>query len=635
MPQGLVPPPQTPPVQVCVPLQKLVSSQLVPLATKPSAGHALLTPSQLSATSQTPVDARHWAVLFASLGQNFDDPLHASVRSQTPAEARQVVPFGSTASAGQVRFVPSQVSATSHTSPTVRRTAHRAARLDRIGGQVLLVPSQNSAMSHTSPTVDPRQTVVGGSTSSAGQLAPVPVQNSAMSHTSPTLDARHTVVAGAKPSAGQVGLDPVHDSATSQTSAAPRHSVPDDTSVSAGQAVLTPSHSSATSQMPADARHVVPFGRSRSAGQSSLRSVAQFRDVAESAGRTALRRALRVRRTGVVQAIARFGDVADAGRGTALGRALRVRRARIVDAVADFSDVADAARRPALGRELRIRRTGVARAVAHFGDVADAARGPALRRALRIGRAGIADPSQLPPGRRRRPRRGRCDVLLASAGQSSPAPSHDSARSQAPTEARHCAVLLRVRRAGVARPVAALRHVADARRAAALRRALGRPPDRSLLDARAVLRHVADAARGAAHGAGSRRSRRPDSCRRRRRTTLGDVADAAPRRAGRSVARSTRTAVASGHGVARPRALLRPGRRRRPSRGTPCCSTRSVGRTGVAHAVAHFGHVADAHRAAAGRRALAVRRAGRARPGAGLLQIAGAAPRRGRSSRCC
>src|SRR6187549_2573227 len=104
MPQGLVPPPQTPPLQVCVPLQKLVSSQLVPLATKPSAGQALPTPSQLSATSQTPVEARHCAVLLASLGQNFDDPSHASVRSQTPAEARQVVPFGSTASAGQVRL---------------------------------------------------------------------------------------------------------------------------------------------------------------------------------------------------------------------------------------------------------------------------------------------------------------------------------------------------------------------------------------------------------------------------------------------------------------------------------------------------------------------------------------------------
>src|SRR6478735_2977830 len=119
MPQGLVPPPQTPPVQVCVPLQKLVSSQLVPLATKPSAGHPLLTPSQLSATSQTPVDARHWAVLLASLGQVLPEPLQTSTESQTPAEARQVVPFGSTASAGQVRFTPSQVSVTSQTSPTV------------------------------------------------------------------------------------------------------------------------------------------------------------------------------------------------------------------------------------------------------------------------------------------------------------------------------------------------------------------------------------------------------------------------------------------------------------------------------------------------------------------------------------
>ena len=96
IPQGLVPPPQTPPVQLCVPLQKFVSSQPVPSATKPLAGQLSLTPSQTSATSQTPADARQVAVLLASLGQVFADPLQTSAESHAPAEARQVVPFGST-----------------------------------------------------------------------------------------------------------------------------------------------------------------------------------------------------------------------------------------------------------------------------------------------------------------------------------------------------------------------------------------------------------------------------------------------------------------------------------------------------------------------------------------------------------
>jgi hypothetical protein len=226
MPQGLVPPPQTPPVQVCVPLQKLVSSQLVPLATTTSLGQVSLTPSHDSATSHTPTEARHCAVLLASLGQNFDDPSHASVRSQTPAEARQVVPFGSTASAGQVRFVA--VAGLGHVADLTHRrgTADRAARLHRIGGQVLLVPSQKSGMSQTSPTVVARHRVLAGSTSSAGQLTPVPVHDSGMSHTSPTLDARHTVVAGSKPSLGQLAVEPSQASAASHGPATARHSVP-------------------------------------------------------------------------------------------------------------------------------------------------------------------------------------------------------------------------------------------------------------------------------------------------------------------------------------------------------------------------------------------------------------------------
>src|SRR5678815_360568 len=117
--QGVVPPPQTPAVHVCVPLQKLVSSQLVPSAWKPSAGQLSPTPSQLSATSQAPAEARHCAVLLPAVGQNLEEPSQASAVSQTPTDARQVVPFGSTASAGQATFTPSQVSAASQASAVV------------------------------------------------------------------------------------------------------------------------------------------------------------------------------------------------------------------------------------------------------------------------------------------------------------------------------------------------------------------------------------------------------------------------------------------------------------------------------------------------------------------------------------
>jgi len=52
----------------------------------------LFTPSQLSAESHTPVDARHCAVLFASAGQAPLVPVQLSAVSQTPAEARHGVP---------------------------------------------------------------------------------------------------------------------------------------------------------------------------------------------------------------------------------------------------------------------------------------------------------------------------------------------------------------------------------------------------------------------------------------------------------------------------------------------------------------------------------------------------------------
>jgi hypothetical protein len=181
----------------------------------------LFTPSQLSATSQSPAEARHTAVLFASGGQLSVDPSQFSATSHTPADARQVNVFGSFASAGHSLLVPSQFSATSQ-SPAAGR-----------------------------------HTVVFGSTTSTGQVGPVPVQNSEISHTSPAEAARHTVVAGWKLSAGQFALVPSQLSATSQSPADGRQT-PELANPSAGQ--LPPLQVSATSQGPADGRHRLPSG---------------------------------------------------------------------------------------------------------------------------------------------------------------------------------------------------------------------------------------------------------------------------------------------------------------------------------------------------------------------------------------
>ena len=55
---------------------------------KASFGQVLLTPLQLSATSQTPAEPRHTAVDFASAGQLALEPEQNSAGSQTPPEAR-------------------------------------------------------------------------------------------------------------------------------------------------------------------------------------------------------------------------------------------------------------------------------------------------------------------------------------------------------------------------------------------------------------------------------------------------------------------------------------------------------------------------------------------------------------------
>ena len=81
---------------------------------KVSAGQSLFTPSQFSAMSQSPADALHSALDFASAGHVALEPVHVSAMSQTPALALHSVEIGKNWSVGQLLFVPSQFSAVSH-----------------------------------------------------------------------------------------------------------------------------------------------------------------------------------------------------------------------------------------------------------------------------------------------------------------------------------------------------------------------------------------------------------------------------------------------------------------------------------------------------------------------------------------
>ena len=66
----------------------------MPPATKMSAGQLAEIPVHVSATSQTPVDARQTVLLDAnaSAGHADDVPVQVSATSQTPVDARQTVP---------------------------------------------------------------------------------------------------------------------------------------------------------------------------------------------------------------------------------------------------------------------------------------------------------------------------------------------------------------------------------------------------------------------------------------------------------------------------------------------------------------------------------------------------------------
>src|SRR5439155_109959 len=193
---------------------------------KASAGHAVLVPVQVSATSHGPAAARQtapalpagcWqasfvpshssrlhglpssvhavpAGCFASAGQLGPFPGQFSTSEERRAGTEQTVDDGLKASAGHVVLVPVQVSATSHAPAAARQTVPA---LPAGCWQASFVPSHSSRLHGLPSSV---HAVPAGCFASAGQLGPFPGQFSAGSH-SPA-EARQTVDDGLKASAG-------------------------------------------------------------------------------------------------------------------------------------------------------------------------------------------------------------------------------------------------------------------------------------------------------------------------------------------------------------------------------------------------------------------------------------------------
>ncbi len=100
------------PVQVSATSHTPVAARHSTVAgSKASGGQSLLTPSQLSATSHGPATARHCAMLFTSAGQAALVPVQVSATSQAPAAARQTVPLLAGSGGWMQRPLASQLSA--------------------------------------------------------------------------------------------------------------------------------------------------------------------------------------------------------------------------------------------------------------------------------------------------------------------------------------------------------------------------------------------------------------------------------------------------------------------------------------------------------------------------------------------
>src|SRR5690242_10408470 len=119
---------------------------------KASFGQVLLTPLQLSATSQAPAEDRQTAVLLASAGQFGPVPGQVSAMSQTPADERQTTVLEAKPSLGQVELTPLQASVTSQAPAELRQVVPFAVKWQFVSQQV---PKDPFALpvSHCSPTL--------------------------------------------------------------------------------------------------------------------------------------------------------------------------------------------------------------------------------------------------------------------------------------------------------------------------------------------------------------------------------------------------------------------------------------------------------------------------------------------------
>src|SRR5207247_1520296 len=285
-------------------------------------------------------------------------------------------------------------------------------------------------------------------------------------------------------------------------------------------------------------------------GAVDARAVAVLPEVADAGRETAGRAGGGhvIGRTVVGDAVAAFCHVAETGRGPAHRRALRIVRARGARPGACLGDVADAGGRTTRGTagDEAVGRTAVADAVAALGDVADASGGPADRRALGIIRARGARPGA---GLRDVADAGRCPTYGAASRETVGGAGvahavtgfrHVTEAGRRPADRR----ALRVVRARGARPAAGLLDVADAggrpTRGAAGGEGVG---GAGVADAVAALGHVAQAGRGPADG-GALRVR--GTGRARPGALLRDIADAG----GRATRRAARHEAVRGGAVA-------------------------------------------------------------------------------------
>jgi hypothetical protein len=137
----------------------------VALEAKPSAGHEAEAPLQVSATSQTPADARHvFPDVNESAGQLVDEPVQLSAVSQTPAEARQTV-------AALAKQLPAD---SLHVLPQIPPPAHGLPECTlHVPPAHVSVPLQNTPSSQTLPS-PPLQVLVSSLQDPAHGPVPLP-----------------------------------------------------------------------------------------------------------------------------------------------------------------------------------------------------------------------------------------------------------------------------------------------------------------------------------------------------------------------------------------------------------------------------------------------------------------------------